>query len=129
MYRKNVKEIDTLIKTVWKCSKNIKLEFGFLKCAVVSLQRGRKTRWEGIQLPNGKEIGEAGAGEYKYLGVLGLDKIMCYKMKRKVKVVYQKRVKLRMNTNLHGRNLFQTLNTWVIFPIRYSAVFLDWTKK
>ena len=72
----------------------MKIEFGILKFAVVSLQRGRKTRWEGIQLPNGEEIGEAGAGGYKYLGVLEVDIIMCDKMERKVKEVYQKIVTL-----------------------------------
>ena len=50
------------------------MEFGFLNCAMISLHRGRKARREGIQLPNGEEIGEAGAGEYKYLGIL--DKII-----------------------------------------------------
>ena len=39
------------------------------------MQSGKK-RWEGIQLPNGEKIGEAGAGGYKYLGVLELDKIL-----------------------------------------------------
>ena len=32
------------------------MEFGILKCAAVSLQRAKKTRWEGIQLSNGEEI-------------------------------------------------------------------------
>ena len=76
----------------------MKMEFATLKCAVVSLQRGKKTRWEEIQLPNGEEIGEAGAGEYKHLGVLELDKVMCNKMKRKVKEVYQKRVTLPVSS-------------------------------
>ena len=31
----------------------------------VLLQRGKKTRWEEIQPPNGEEIGEADVGEYK----------------------------------------------------------------
>ena len=62
LYGKNDKEIDSFIKTVLQCSKDIKMELGILKCAVVSLQRGKKTRWEGIQLPNGQEIGGAGAG-------------------------------------------------------------------
>ena len=114
LYGKNEKEIDSLIKTVWQCSKDIKMEFGILKCAMVSLQRGRKTRWEGIQLPNGEEIGEAGAGGYRYLGVLELHKIMYDEMKRKVKEVYQKRVTLLMKTHLNGKNLFQALNTWAI---------------
>ena len=66
------------------------MEFGILKCAVVLLQRGRKARWEGVQLSNGEEIDESGAGVYKYLniGILELDKIMCDEMKRKVKERY-----------------------------------------
>ena len=67
---KNDKEIDSLIKKVWQCSKDIKMEFAILRCAVVLRQRGKKTRWEGIQLPNGEEIDEANVGGYKYLGVL-----------------------------------------------------------
>ena len=76
LYGKNDKEIDSLTRTVWQCSEDIKMDFAILKCAIASLQRRRKTRWEGIQLPNGEEIGEAGAGGYKYLGVLELDKVM-----------------------------------------------------
>ena len=109
LYGKNDKEIDSLIKTVCQCSEYIKMEFGILKCAVVSLQSGKKTRWGGIQLPNGKEIGKADVG-YKYLGVLELDK-MCEEMKRKVKEVYQKRITLLMQTRLNGKNLFLALNT------------------
>ena len=81
LYGKNYKEIYSLIKTVWQCSKDIKMEFGILNCAVVSLQRGKKTKWEEIQLPNGEEIGEADVRGYKYLDVLELDKTMCDEMK------------------------------------------------
>ena len=111
LYGKNDKEIDSLIKTMWQCSDDMKIEFGILKCAVVLVQRGRKTRWEGLQLPNGEKIGEAGAAGYKYLGVLELDKIMHDEMKRKVKDVYQTRVTLLMKSHLNGKNLFQALNT------------------
>ena len=118
-----------MIKTEWRCSEDIKMEFGILKCAVLLLQRRRKTRWEGIQLPNGEEKGEVCAGGYKYLGVLGLVKTMCDKMKMKVKEVYQKRVKLFRKTHLNGKNLFQALNTWAISVIRYSTAFLDSMKE
>ena len=80
-------------------------------------QRVKKTRWEGIQLPNGVEIDEAGVGVYKYIVVLELDKIMCNKIKRKL-----------MKTHLNGKNLFLALKTWAIYVIRYTA-FLDWTKE
>ena len=129
LYGKNEREIDSLIKTVWQCSEDMKLEFRILKCAVVFPQRGKKARWEGIQLPNGEEIGEAGAGGYKYLSVLELDKVMCGEMKRKVKELYQKRVTLLMKTHRNGKNLFQALNTWAISVMRYSAAFLNWTKE
>ena len=81
MYGMNDKEIDSLINKVWQCSEDIKMEFGILKCYAVSLQREKKIRWEGIQIPNAEKIGEADAGGYKYLGVLELDKIMCDRMK------------------------------------------------
>ena len=81
------------------------MEFAILKCAVVLLQRGKKTRWGGIQLPNGEEIGEADAGECKYLGDLEPDKIMCHETKRKVKKVYHKRITLLMKTHLNGKNI------------------------
>ena len=78
---------------------------------------------------NGEEIGGGGAGRYKYLGVLELDKIMCDKMKRKVKEVYQERVKLYMKTHVNGKNLLEALNIWAISVVRYSAAFLHWTKE
>ena len=53
---------------------------------------------------------------------------MCDEMKRKLKEVYQRRVKLLMKTHLNWKNLFQALNTWTISVIRYSAAFLYWTK-
>ena len=64
LYGKNDKEIDSLIKTMWQCSEDIKLEFVILKRAILSLEKGKKTSWEGIQLPNGEEIGEADFGGY-----------------------------------------------------------------
>ena len=44
LYGKKVKETDSLIKTVWQSSEDIEMQFVILKCTVVSLQRGRKTR-------------------------------------------------------------------------------------
>ena len=53
---------------------------------------------------------------------------MCDKMKRKVKEVYQKRRTLIMKTHHNRENVFLALNTRTISVIKYSAVFLDWTK-
>ena len=53
LYWKNDKERDSLIRKVWQYSEDIKMEIGILKCAVVLLQKRKKTRWEGIQIPIG----------------------------------------------------------------------------
>ena len=41
-YGKNKKELNSLIKTVWQCNKNIKIKFGILKCDVVSSKEEKK---------------------------------------------------------------------------------------
>ena len=53
LYWKNDKERDSLIRKVWQYSEDIKMEIGILKCAEVLLQKRKKTRWEGIQIPIG----------------------------------------------------------------------------
>ena len=50
------KEIDTLVQTVRIVSSDIRMEFGIGKCALVDIQRGKVTRTEGIQLPDGNNI-------------------------------------------------------------------------
>ena len=128
-YGKNDKELNSLIKTVCQSNEHIKMKFDILKCDVVSLQRGEKTRWEVIQLPNVEEIGEEDVGGYKYLGVLERDITMCEEMIRKVKEVYQNGITLLIKTHLNVKIIFLALNTWAISVMRYSAAFLDWTKE
>lgn len=45
------------------------MELAVSKYAVVSLQRGKKVRWEEIELSNGEETDEANIGSCKWLGV------------------------------------------------------------
>ena len=45
------------------------MELAVSKYAVVSLQRGKKVRWEEIELSNGEETDEANIGSCKCLGV------------------------------------------------------------
>ena len=114
----------SLIKRVWQCSEDTKMEFGIFRYVVVLLQRGKATGWEGIQLPSGEELGEADVGEYKYLGVLELYEIIREEMKSKMKEVYQNRIRLLKKTHLNGENLFLAINTWAISVITYML--LSW---
>ena len=53
---RGTKEIYTLVQTVRIVSGDIRTEFGIAKCALVNIQRGKVTRTEGIQLPDGNNI-------------------------------------------------------------------------
>ena len=53
LFGRGTKEIDTLVQTVKNVSCDIRMEFGIEKCVLVSIQRGKVTRTEGIQLTDG----------------------------------------------------------------------------
>ena len=82
IFKKDEKEIDSMIQTIRVCSEDIKMEFGITNCASVTMKRGKRVKSTAIRLPNDEEIAEAGNEGYKYLGILDLDDILCNQMKR-----------------------------------------------
>ena len=63
------------MRTIHIFSTDIGMEFGIKKCGVLILKRGKITRSEGIELPNGDKLKEVGEEGYTYLGIVELDKI------------------------------------------------------
>merc|ERR1712100_203692 len=70
LYAKDEADLDKLINVVSVFSRDIGMEFGLDKCAVLVMKRGIKARCEGIQLPDGRMMEALDDGGYKYLGVL-----------------------------------------------------------
>ena len=70
LFGQNEEEVSDLCSVVNKFSRNIRMEFGLDKCATLVLKNGRQVRCEKIELPDGKNIEEAGENGYKYLGIL-----------------------------------------------------------
>ena len=128
MYGKSEKEIDSLVKTVKMCCKDIGMEFGVSKCATLVMKRGKRAHSDGIVLSDEECILETDDGGYKYLGILELDDIMHKEMKEKVKTTYLKRLKLVLKSKLNSRNLINAINTWAVAVVRYSAGIVNWTK-
>ena len=63
LFGRGTKETDTLLQTVRTVSGVIRMEFGIEKCALDNIQRGKVTKTEGIQPPDGnntKDIDETG---------------------------------------------------------------------
>jgi len=60
------------------------MEFGFAKCAMLSIKSGVRVKSEGITVPSGETIGEVDEGGFKYLGVLQNCRVMNNEMKESV---------------------------------------------
>ena len=83
--------MDSLVQRVRVFNKDIGVEFGIEKCAMLVMEKGKCVKSVGIQLPNGKVIKSLQEGEsYKYLEILEADKFLEEKMKLNVSKEYIK---------------------------------------
>ena len=127
LYGRSEEDLSTLVDVVHVYSKDIGMEFGLDKCAVLVLKRGEKVRCEGIILPDGQVMKEVDVVGYKYLGVLEGADIMQKEMKSKIRAEYLRRVKCVAKSELYAGNSVMAINAWAIGVVRYSAGILDWT--
>ena len=56
LYSRNEKELDSLVQTIRIFSKDIGMEFGIEKCAVLVIEKGKIVKSVGIEFPEGKVI-------------------------------------------------------------------------
>ena len=56
IYACSDKEMESLVHMIRIFSEDIPLEFGFEKCAKVSINKGKPVATENLKLPSGKEI-------------------------------------------------------------------------
>ncbi len=129
LYAKSSDDLDALVNLVGTYSKDICMEFGMDKCAVVHMKKGKRVRSEGLTLPSGEVMKDVDQSGYKYLGVLQADQVKSVEMKEKIKVEYFRRVKLLGKSKLYAGNLVNGINAWAVGVVRYSAGILDWTRK
>jgi len=128
LYAKDEADLEKLINVVSVFSRDIGMEFGLDKCALLVMKRGTKVRCEGIQLPDGRTMEALDDGGYKYLGVLEGADIKQKEMNEKIKKEYLRRVKLVSKSMLYGGNLIKAINAWAVSVVRYSAGVIEWSK-
>ena len=130
LFAKNEKELETLIHTVRIYSRDIGMEFGIEKCAMLVMKSGKWHLTDGIELPNKDKIKSLAENEtYKYLGILEADTIKQAEMKEKIQKEYLRRTRKLLETKLNSRNLIKGINTWAVPLVRYSGPFLKWTRE
>ena len=54
LYNRREKRLDSLVQTVCVFSKDIGMEFGIEKCAMLVMEKGKIVKSVGIELPDGK---------------------------------------------------------------------------
>ena len=59
------------------------MEFGYRKCGLLILKRGKIVRNQGIELPNGETMKDVEKEGYKNLVIVDLDKMKENEMKEK----------------------------------------------
>ena len=129
LYSRSEKGLDSLEQTVRVFSEDIGIEFGIEKFAMLVMEKGKIVKSIGIELPDGKVIKLLQEGEsYKYLGILEADKFLEKKMKLNVSKEYIRMLRKVLKSKLNGGNLVRGINTWAVSLLRYSAVFISWTK-
>ena len=126
LYGKSEEQIDSLVRTVHIVSTDIGMEFGYRKCGLLILKRGKIVRNQGIELPNGETMKEVEQEGYKYLGIVELDKMKENGMKEKTIKEYKRRLRLILKSKLNGKNKITAVNTWAVATFRYGAGIIDW---
>ena len=129
-YLQKWKELETLIHTVRIYSQDIGMEFSIEKCAMLGMKSGKQHLTDGMELPSQNKIRTLGEKEtYKYLGILEADIIKQVEMKDKIKKDYLRRTRKLPETKLSSGNLIKGINTWAVPLVRYSGLFLKWTRE
>ncbi|RVE41550.1 hypothetical protein evm_013800, partial [Chilo suppressalis] len=118
-----------LLKVTETFSKDINMEFGVDKCAVMHVKRGEIVESDGLQLSDSINIRSLSADEtYKYLGMSEGLGINGADMKQSVQERFFGRLNKVLKSVLSGGNKVRAFNGWVMPVLMYSFGILKWTQ-
>ena len=116
LYSYNEQELDSLLQTIRIFSKDIGLEFGIEKCAILVIEKEKIAKSVGIELPDGKVIKSLQeAQSCKHLRILESERFLGEGMKLKVSKEYFRKLKVK----IEWWELSSRSQTWAVFLLRY----------
>ena len=128
LYGRNDAQLESLLHTVAKFSKDIKMNFGLDKCAKATFIRGKLEKSTNIELDRDTTIKDLDQEEfYKYLGVREKDGIQHPKMKELIRKEYYRRVRMVLKSELNTQNKINAINTFAVPVVSYSLNIINWT--
>ena len=90
---------------------------------------GKRHFIDGMELANQDKIKTLAENEtYKYLALLEADNHQTSGEEKKSERISQRTRKL-LETKLCSRNFIKGINTWAVPLVRYSGIFVRWTRK
>ena len=124
VYAKNKDEMKRCINLVEMFSRDIKMELGLDKCAIINVVKGEV---------NNKDFETkipilTGDDEYRYLGIAETSDILHNKMKEIEVKEFFKRVRAIGKAKLNAMNFTRAFNSFAVPVIRYGFGILNWTK-
>ena len=129
LYGKSLRELDSLVETTRIYSKDIGMEFGISKCAMLEMKRGKVVDSNGIDLPSGETIKALESNDgYKYLGIIQCDATKNTEMKEMLSKEYFRRIRKILKSSLNAGNTIKAINSRAVSIIRYGAGIVDWRK-
>ena len=129
LYGKSLRELDSLVRTTRIYRKDIGMEFGISKCAMLEMKRGKVVDGNGIDLPSREKIKALESNDgYKYLGIIQCDATKNTEMKEMLLKEYFRRIRKILKSSLNAGNTIQAINSGAVSIIRYGAGIEDWRK-
>ena len=119
LFAKNEKELESLIHRVRIYSRDIGMEFGIEKCAMLVMKSGKRQLTDGMELSNKDKIKNARRKRnLQILGHLGGWHHQTSGNKGKIQKEYLRRTRKLLETKHNSRNLIKGINTWAVPPVR-----------
>ena len=129
-FASNCKEASTMAKVVYDFSTSIGMKFGFDKCKVLNIVRGKIEKCGNIDLERDDKIEEMESSEvYKYLGVLESNNIKHNDMKGLTTEKFKKKLKQVLKTELNAKNIMIAINEYVTPVLTYTFGVVNWTEQ
>ncbi|XP_045492418.1 uncharacterized protein LOC123691877 [Colias croceus] len=128
LYAKSDRDMKKLVDITARFSKDIKMEFGLDKCKTLHIIKG-KVRPGDYEIENGETIAAIEPTDlYKYLGYKQLKGLDHSTIKKTLITEYKKRLSLLCKTQLSGKALIKSINTYAIPILTYSFGIIKWSK-
>nr|CAI5839441.1 unnamed protein product [Callosobruchus analis] len=122
LYAEQEAHLQSLISICKTFSQDIRMEFGFDKCATISVRRGKHCVQQVSDFQSLDEM-----DTYKYLGIEQNYKLDHTKLKTDFEEKYRRRLTKLLNSKLSAKNLFSAINSWTIPVLIYTFGVIKWS--